>query len=176
MFDDTNLKSAHKTAVVIAYAMMFSLVVYALLVEFFLKDIDLVTGGEFEQYNLLRIILIVVAAMEVIMMVIIKNRILSGQTSLPPKTSPSHGEASSPDLDKNHKAAKESEFIQRLNSSHIITYALSNSIGIYGLVLFLLGKDKPGFYAFLGTSFFLMMVHFPRYEEWKSRWEDFLSD
>ena len=176
MFDDTKLRSAHKAALVIAYAMMFTLVVYALLVEFFLKDIDLVPGGGFSQYNLLRYILIALAAMEDIMMVIIKNRILSGQTSLAPKTSPSPGEAPSPDIDHNHKAAKESEFIQRLNSAHIITYALCNSIGIYGLVLFLLGKDKTGFYAFLGTSFFLMMVHFPKYEDWKSRWEDFLSD
>jgi hypothetical protein len=176
MFDDTNLRSAHKTALIIAYGMMFTLVVYALLVEFFLKDIDLFAGSEFSQFDILRYILIAVGGIEIIMMVIIRNRILSGKTSLVPKTSPPRGEALSPGMDENPQAGKEAEFIQRLQSSHIITYALCNSIGIYGLLLFLLGKDKTGFYAFLGSAFFLMMVHFPRYEEWKSRLEDFLND
>ena len=164
MFDETNLKNAQKVALMISFAFIFTLVIYAGLAEFFLGDLDLSKGSS--DISLLRYILMAAAAIEVILMVIIKNRILSGETKIIQQPGPEK-DSSKPD---------EGEFINRLRSAHIITYALCESIAIYGLILFMLGKDKTEFYAFLGVSLFLMLVHFPKYEDWKSRLEDYLSD
>jgi hypothetical protein len=164
MFDETNLKNAQKGALIISFAFIFSLVIYAGLAEFFLGDID--PGKGFSDLSFLRYILMAVAAIEVILMVIIKNFILSGKAKFLQQPGPG----------KDSPGPNEGEFINRLRSAHIITYALCESIAIYGLILFMLGKDKTEFYAFLGVSLFLMLVHFPKYDDWKSRLEDFLSD
>jgi len=164
MFDDTNLRNAQKGALIISFAFFFSLVIYAALVEFFLGDLNLGTGSPVIGY--LKYIFIAFAAVEVVLMLIIKNRILSGET----KFIHQH------ELEKDPPKPDEGEFINRLRSAHIITYAFCESIAIYGLILFILEKDKTIFYAFLGISLFLMLVHFPKYEDWKSRLEEFLSE
>jgi hypothetical protein len=164
MFDETNLRNAQKVALIISFAFIFTLVIYAGLAEFFLGDLDLGKGSS--DLSILRYIFMAVAAIEVFMMVIIKNRILSGETKIIQQPGP----------EKDTSKPNEGEFINRLRSAHIITYALCESIAIYGLILFMLGKDKTEFYAFLGVALFLMLVHFPKYEDWKSRLEDFLSD
>jgi hypothetical protein len=164
MFDETNLRKTHKEMLIISVAMIFSLVIYAGLVEFFLGDLNL--GKETSVPALFRYILMAAAAVEVILMVIIKNRILSGKAKF----------IQQPGSKKDSPEPKEGEFIIRLRIAHIITYALCESIAIYGLILFILGKDKTEFYAFLGVSLFLMLVHFPKYDDWKNRLDDFLSD
>lgn len=164
MFDETNLRNAQKGALIISFAFIFTLVIYAGLAEFFLGDLDL--GKGFSGLSFLRYILMAVAAVEVVLMVVIKNLILSGKANFMQK----------PGLEKDSSKPDEGEFINRLRSAHIITYALCESIAIYGLILFMLGKNKTEFYAFLGVSLFLMLVHFPKYDDWKSRLKDFLGD
>jgi len=164
MFDDTNLKNAQKTALIISFAFIFSLGIYVGLVEFLLGDLDLGMGST--NLGFLRYVFMAFAAVEVVLMLIIKNRILSGQTKF----------IQQPDSGKDSPKPGEGEFINRLRSAHIITFALCESIAIYGLILFILEKDKTVFYAFLGVSLFLMLVHFPKYDDWKSRLEDFLSE
>lgn len=164
MFDETNLRNAQKGALLISFAFIFSLVIYAGLAEFFLGDLD--PGKGSTNLSFLRYVFMAFAAVEVVLMLIIKNRILSGETKF----------IQQPNLGKDSSKPDEGEFINRLRSAHIITFALCESIAIYGLVLFILGKDRTEFYAFLGVSLFLMLVHFPKYDDWKSRLEDFLSD
>ena len=163
MFDDTNLRNAQKVALIISFAFIFTLVIYAGLAEFFLGDLN--PGKVSSDLSFLRYILMAVAAIEVFMMVIIKNRIISGETRL----------IQQPGSEKDSSKPNEGEFINRLRSAHIVTYALCESIAIYGLILFMLEKNKTEFYAFLGVALFLMLVHFPKYEDWKSRLEEFLS-
>jgi hypothetical protein len=175
LIDDTNLKKVQKEALIISFSFIFSLVIYAGLVEFVLKDLSLFDKSSVP--SILRYILMAVSAVEVFMMVIIKNRVLSGETKLNIQVSPQSKEsAQQSDVNEESSEAKELDFINRLRSAHIITYALCESIAIYGLILFILAKDKTEFYAFLGVSLFLMFVHFPKYDDWKSRLEDFLSD
>jgi len=164
MFDDTNLRNAQKGALIISFVFIFSLVIYAGVAEFFLGDLNLDTGSS--DFGFLKYILMAFAAVEVVMMPIIKNHILSGET---PFLQP-------PDSKKDSPGPDEAQFINRLRTAHIITYALCESIAIYGLMLFFLEKDKTVFYAFLGVSLFLMLVHFPKYDDWKSRLENFLSE
>lgn len=164
MFDDTNLRNAQKVALFISFSFIFTLVIYAGLVEFFLGDLDL--GKVSSDLSFLRYIFMAIATIEVFLMVIIKNRVLSGETKL----------IQQPGSEKDSSKPNEEEFINRLRSAHIITYTLCESIAIYGLILFMLEKNKTEFYAFLGVALFLMLVHFPKYDDWKSQLEDFLSD
>lgn len=157
MFDDTKLRKAHMQSKIIAFAFFFTLLVYAGLGEFFLADLDI--GIDSSVHGILRYIFMAVAAVEIVAMVILRNRILSAESIAVPQT-----------------GAKEEVFLQRLRSAHIIACALCESIAIYGLVLLMLGKDKTEFYAFLGVAFFMMMVNFPKFEDWKSRLEDFLNN
>ncbi len=167
MFDETNLKSAQKGALITSISIIVSLVIYALLVEFYLGKI--LPGEKISLYGTLRYVLMAVAAVEVILVVILRNLILSGKIKSKDGLQQPGGQEESP-------ADREEEFIRRLRLAHIVTYALCDAIAIFGLLLFILGKDKTEFYAFLGIAFFLMMVNFPKYDDWKGRLENYLSN
>jgi len=55
--------------------------------------------------------------------------------------------------------------IQRYTSAVIASLAMSESVGLYGLVLFLLGKDETDLYLLLGISLLAMVYHRPKREE-----------
>ncbi len=57
--------------------------------------------------------------------------------------------------------------IQKLFSATIITYALCESVAIFGLVLFLTGGETFDFYLFIALSLTFFAVHFPRYGQWE---------
>lgn len=50
----------------------------------------------------------------------------------------------------------------RLSAVSVILWALSESIGIFGLVLFVLFGEAAVFYAFLAASAALLLMHAPR--------------
>jgi len=54
--------------------------------------------------------------------------------------------------------------LQRYFVSMIVAMALSESIGIYGLVLFFLGKDRTDLYLLTLISAATMLFYFPRKE------------
>jgi hypothetical protein len=55
--------------------------------------------------------------------------------------------------------------LQRYVSAMVISLALSESIGIYGLVLFLLGKNTVDLYLFILVSAGAMVMYRPRKDE-----------
>jgi F0F1-type ATP synthase membrane subunit c/vacuolar-type H+-ATPase subunit K len=55
----------------------------------------------------------------------------------------------------------------RLVSTSILTFALAESIAIYGLVLFLLNGESTDFFIFLGLSLLTFILFFPRYHQWE---------
>ena len=172
MIEETNVRNAQKTALIISFSFIFTLGIYAGIAEFVLGDSNPISVPSYTRF-----IFMAIAAVEVILMVIIKNRIISGENKFPSHPAPlSIERTEQPDSKIDSPEEKEREFINRLRTAHIVTYALCESIAIYGLVLFILQKDKTEFYAFLGVALFLMLVHFPKYDDWKSRLEDFLSD
>ena len=59
----------------------------------------------------------------------------------------------------------QSSLISRYATSMIISLALSESIGIYGLVLFLLGDNFRTLYIFLGCSALALFFYRPKREE-----------
>jgi hypothetical protein len=55
--------------------------------------------------------------------------------------------------------------IQRYTTAMIIALAMSEAIGIYGLILFLLGKNQVDLYLLTALSAATMTLYFPRREE-----------
>lgn len=53
---------------------------------------------------------------------------------------------------------------QRYSTASIISYAISESIGIYGLVLYFLGDDVQYLYVLMGISALAIFYYRPRYE------------
>jgi hypothetical protein len=50
----------------------------------------------------------------------------------------------------------------------LIIYGLSESIAIYGLVLFVMAGNSLNFYIFLILCLVCLGIYFPRYSQWES--------
>lgn len=50
----------------------------------------------------------------------------------------------------------------RIFQAHLFCWVLSESVGLYGLVLFFLYGSRPLLYGFLAGAFVLMLLHAPR--------------
>jgi hypothetical protein len=163
--DERKLRKSHKKAVTKALFIMAGLLVYGVLGEYVLKN-------AFEEpvyfYSDLLVALTVLSAIEIVMIVVARNFILSGKFRL---STTAEEEDAEPTTDQ-----KENDFIKRLYTSFLTAYIISESIAFYGLFLYVIGKDQSVFYGFLGAALFLMFVQFPKFEDWESRLKEFLSD
>lgn len=147
-----DLRKAYKTVSMIGVVMMMSLLVYAAVVEYIQKTYAPFTGfSPFPEVGMLRNILLVVALAEVFMIRGIKKLVLSGKL-------PVQGNAG---------ATSMSPAVQRLFSSSIIIFALSESIAIYGLVLFLIAGNSSDFYTFMALSLISYVIYFPKFSQWE---------
>lgn len=57
--------------------------------------------------------------------------------------------------------------ILQLIIRHVILGALSFSVAVYGVMLFLIGLNPADLYGFLGLSLVLQWLHLPRVERWE---------
>jgi hypothetical protein len=55
-----------------------------------------------------------------------------------------------------------------LPQAAIITFALCESVGVLGLVLFLLAGNSLDFYIFMAISLGFFYLFFPKYEQWEN--------
>jgi hypothetical protein len=159
--DDTYLKKVHKKTVSIAFIMMAVPFVLAILGVFALKTI--ISDEPLAIYGTLKYILIALTAIEIVLMIVFKNQIISGTINLEPKN-------------QKQKRKKQDVFVDRLFTSTIIIFSVCNSIAIYGLALYLLGHDVSILLGFMGSSFFLMMAQYPKKEDWESHLKQFIED
>jgi F0F1-type ATP synthase membrane subunit c/vacuolar-type H+-ATPase subunit K len=58
--------------------------------------------------------------------------------------------------------------VNRLAPGAIITFALSEAVAIYGLVLFFLNGNSTDFFIFMALSLFYFYLFYPRYQEWEA--------
>jgi hypothetical protein len=159
--DDTYLLKTHKKTIAIAIAMMCIPFVLVIVGELALKNVLAIEPLEI--YETIKYILIAMTAIEIVLMIIFKNQIISGTGNLA--------------LHNQKKGLnKEDAFIDRLFFAFIVIFSICNSIAIYGLILFLIGHDSSIFLGFTGTSFFLMLAQFPKREDWESRLKQFIED
>jgi hypothetical protein len=57
--------------------------------------------------------------------------------------------------------------VDHLPQTAIITFALCESVGVLGLVLFLLAGNSLDFYIFMVISLGFFYLFFPKYEQWE---------
>lgn len=150
-----DLRKGYRLAALIGALMIGSLLVYAVIAEL-IKESNAPFRGfaQMPDIALLRYALLAVAAVEFIVIPVLTRAMLSG--AVPPRSA--SGQQHLPE-------------IKRLISSAIVTYALCESVAIYGLVLFLLNGDSSDLYLFIALSALFFAVYFPKY----SRWEEWFK-
>jgi hypothetical protein len=63
------------------------------------------------------------------------------------------------------KLSDPAQNLQRYTAAVIVSLAISESIGIYGLVLYLLGEELSTLYTFIGISAMAMIFYRPKENE-----------
>ncbi len=143
-----------RMATVICYGMIGILLVFAATVETLKTAGYGLPGNVFSSsvLDLLRYIFLGVAIVEFFVIRVMRRIILSGG-----------GRISGLSGREDPFSAK----VRRLFTAAIITFAFCESVGIYGLVLFLVGGNSSDFYLFLFLSLALFALYFPRYSQWE---------
>jgi F0F1-type ATP synthase membrane subunit c/vacuolar-type H+-ATPase subunit K len=148
-----DLRKAYRITAFVGLAMMACLIVYTVVVELIKKQ-HAPFGGYApipDAFDTLRYALMAVVVVEFFVIRLLNKLMLSGKA--PTRSSP----ASAPFAPN----------VQRLMSASIVTYALCESVAIYGLVLFLIQGNTGDFYLFLAASLVFFTVYFPRYGNWE---------
>lgn len=153
--DETQLTGRRK-AFVIGLAMVFGVFIYAGIIEFLARNKAPFTGYaplHWNTFSMLRLALLGAALLDFALIPFLRRRILSAPVR--------KGEVSSG--------------AGRLISSCIVSFALCESIAVYGLVLFLISGARPEFYVFLSLSLLAFLINFPRQERWQE-WMEMMDE
>lgn len=151
-----DLRKAYRMTAFIGVVMLASLIVYAVVVELIKKQNEPFGGYSPlppDVLSTLRTALLGVAAVEFFVIRLLNKLMLSGSAPL----------QSSPTI------VQFAPEVQRLMSAAIVTYALCESVAVYGLVLFLIQGNTNDFYLFLALSLVYFSIYFPRYGAWEER-------
>ena len=147
------LRQYHRMATVIGYGLIGMLLVFTAVAET-LKAMSHETRGLLPSSTLeiLRYLFLGVTVGEFFMIRIVKKMVLSGRGRI--STLSNRGD---PFL----------AMVQKLFTATIITFGFCESVGIYGLVLFMIGGSSFDFYLFLFLSLAFFALCFPKYSEWE---------
>lgn len=152
-FSDESLQKGRRTAVLIGCVMISSILVYAGVVEYLVRSKAPFTGFSplpADVFNKLRLILLGVCLLDFAFIPYLRNQVLSAQNQAGKR-----------------QGGKQFAPTDRLVTSSIISFALCESIAIYGLVLFLVNGARQEFYLFFCLSLIAFAIHFPRHERWQ---------
>lgn len=152
-FSDESLQKGRRTAVLIGCFMIFSVLAYAVVVEYFTRSNAPFAGFSplpADVFNNLRLILLGVCLLDFALIPFLRNRVLTAQNRA--AVSPA-GRPEAPE--------------GKLVTASVISFALCEAIVIYGFVLFLTNGARREFYLFFFLSLIAFAVHFPRYERWR---------
>lgn len=152
-FSEDSLRRGHRLAVLIGWAMILSVLAYAGVVEFLSRSNAPFAGYSplpADVFNTLRLVLLGVCLIDFAIIPFLRRRVLSArnQPGRPPV-----GNLPAP--------------VARLLSASVTSFALCESIAIYGFVLFLLNAARQEFYLFFCLSLLAFVIHFPRHERWQ---------
>jgi F0F1-type ATP synthase membrane subunit c/vacuolar-type H+-ATPase subunit K len=59
--------------------------------------------------------------------------------------------------------------VEKLFQAAMVTFALSESVAVLGLVLFLLAGNSVDFYLFMFLSLFYFWFFYPKYQDWEAQ-------
>lgn len=147
------LREAYRVAVIIGLAVMASLVMYLVIVQLFASgtfgqaDGPVLSGSQFEA---IKLSLIGASAVIFFLIRFLNRRILY----------PGDGQAAT-------RAAGAPSDFGRLTTAAVVTFALCETPGIFGLVLYFLGKNASDFHFFLLISLFFFAANFPKFSQWE---------
>jgi hypothetical protein len=136
------IEIAHRQAMIVNGAIAGSLVVYAVMVEVLRRSLP--APQEFASFEMLRIALFAFAGVLVFTSTVLKGTIL--------RNPPASGDLR----------------IARLRTASIITAAFAEVPVIFGLALFILGRQTSDFYILMLVSIYMLVRHFPRREQWEN--------
>lgn len=134
-------------------AMLGSLLVYIFICHQLGERFGRVEGSDFP-IILLRNILYAVTAAELIMSYYLRKFMLKGRSV-----------TTEADIASRSSAVNQPSFVDQYTVIVIISLAMAESIGIFGLVLFLLGGDFKTLYIFIVVSALAMVFYRPKREE-----------
>jgi F0F1-type ATP synthase membrane subunit c/vacuolar-type H+-ATPase subunit K len=146
MINQLEIDKCMMTLKIIWAAIMMSLAVYLVVGRLVAPNMPSTMSNE--SFGMLRMALIALAIATLIAARFVKKLILSG------------GNRSAGPLQARPASAN-----QKYTSAVIASLAMSESVGVYGLVLFLLGKEATDLYLLLGVSAAAMVYYRPRREE-----------
>ena len=143
----------YKLAKVIGCGLIGSLLVFAAVIET-LKSIPTESQGLLSPslIEMLRYLLLGVSVIEFFVIRFIRKMILS----------------SAPRADLSRGGDLTAIRVQKLFVASIISMAFCEAVAIYGLVLFIVGRDSFDFYLFTFLSLIFFYVYFPRYPQWEA--------
>jgi len=153
------LRAAYRTTVIIGLAMMASLLVFAAVVGILeqgsvqLRSVPQLSGSQLE---IMKYALLGVTAIAFFVIRFVTGQVLNAKGEQAKK------------LDQQPPLAKgiAPEF-GRLATAAIITYVLCETPAIFGLVLYLMGRNSTDFYLFLIISLLFYSIHFPKLSQWE---------
>jgi len=149
---ETELKRGYRQARFIGTAMVFGVLVYALVVEImrnnsaFSREPLLPDAAESIKYIFLGLALI-----QFFLIRMIRRRLLLRE----------------PDQATRLQTGSISIKVTRLLISSIVSYVLCEFVAVYGLVLFFITRSPFDFYLFMGISLLYFAAYFPRYVQWE---------
>lgn len=139
--NSNTFRNQYKIIQIIWLAMLASLAVYAAVSHLAGNSIRQ-DFGEGIPLDLIRNVLIGISAAELALVHLIKKKILTI-----------------------HRGMGQQTVIQKYLLASVLSYAICESIGIFGLLLYLLGGSQETLYSFIGISALAMFWHRPVYEE-----------
>ena len=147
------LRKGMKTAWIIWGAMLGSLALYLALCEQLgnLMDVSMLSDAPLA---LLKSIFYCVAAAELIIAYFVRRFMLSGRLPSPV-----------PDLRQQAWNVKTSPSVAKYIPGVLVSLAIAESVGIYGLIIFFLGGDFKTLYTFLFISAVAIIFFRPKFEE-----------
>lgn len=154
MFKEDELKSRFTVLIILCVAIIVSLFIYAYVVDFIDEQNAPFHGfvPEFGDVQTLRYALL--GATLAIFLIIrpLKRFLLSEKLSAM----------------LGHTAGSSTVPYSQYTSAYVLVYALCESVGIFGLVMFLIAGNKVDFYTFMPLSLVAMGYNFPKYANMKS--------
>jgi hypothetical protein len=146
MITDQELGKGLLTLKMIWFAMLVSLAIYVFVGLQVATILQISMNGD--TFDILKSVLYVVAFVTLIITRSIRKLILSAKGQYRPATQ-----------------SYQHPVLQKYTTAMIVAWALSESIGIYGLVLFLLGKNATDLYLLILISAAAMLMYRPGKDE-----------
>lgn len=145
---------ARRTIAVVGGAMIGSLVLYVLLVEFLRAQQAPFRGfAAFARVEILRYALFAVSLVTIVLLRVLRQLFLSDKA---------------PVLQTVRVTRRSPDSLQRLATASIVSFALCESVAIYGLLLFLLAGNVGDFYLLSAMGLVLFVVCIPRRRTWEA--------